>query len=69
MAKQVKTPTGIVRKRPDREGAEDSISSTHRALTDALKTVEEHMGRERSIRDAEQAERVSDARRQPRSPR
>lgn len=69
MAKQVKSPMGFVRKQPDRASADDAVARAHHAVTDALSGVEEAMRRDRAIRDAEQAERVSDERRQPRSPR
>ena len=64
MAKKIKSPTGIVRKQPDRDGADEAISSAHHAVTDALAGVEQAMKRDQAIRAGEQAERNSDQRRQ-----
>lgn len=69
MAKQIKSPMGIVRKQPDVTGAEEAINKAHRQVTEALSGVAEAMQRARTLRDGEQAERASDSRRQPRSPR
>lgn len=69
MAKQVKSPMGIVRKQPDVTGAEEAINHAHRQVTDALAEVAEAMQRSRTLREGEQAERTSDSRRQARSPR
>lgn len=69
VAKQTRSPMGFVRKQPDRASADAAVAQTHHAITDALSVVEEAMRRDRAIRDAEQAERTSDERRQPRSPR
>lgn len=65
--KQIKSPTGIVRRQLDGTGAEEAINAAHRQVTEALKGVAESMERDRSLRQAEQAERDSDSRRQPRS--
>lgn len=69
MAKQTKSPMGIVRREPDVSGAEEAINKAHRQVTDALAGVAEAMQRARTLRGGEQAERTSDSRRQARSPR